>query len=276
MRNIFSELISSGIASRHYDAIAPEQPGSCNISRAYNNLWGVLTDTHMSCLPDGRRIITGTLFDNANKWDMLLYACTWGGVRFSTSGWTSLSEFFYTFDLEPKVVKINGQTAIELIDCEDCDCPCDCVQCASYTTSESRIPQPISKLGKVNECFQAHSLREIAKRMNASPEVVGEHWHVHGNMIVGNAFNTTVLIEAAFDKGEKVNSPELDKLFAEEGLDGLYYRKFSRYFALDSDDKKWQMLLRNDPNNKLFVRDFNKLTAEEWFDEAKAIIATYS
>lgn len=276
MRSKFSELVKFGVASRHYDDIAPDTAGSCNICRAYNNLWGVLTDTHMSCFPDGRRIITGTLISNQEKWNNLLYYCTWGGVRFATSGWTSLSEFFYAFDLEPKLVELNGQPAIELIDCEDCDCPCDCVQCASYTTTESRIPQPIDKLGNVKECLKCGSLKGIIEALNRSDEVVGEHWHMSGNKIIGSAFGTTVIIEASFDTGEKCDWPELDELFAQEGLTGLYYRKFPRYYALDSDDKKWQKLLRNDPNNKLFIRDANRLSTEDWFDEAKAIIATYS
>ena len=93
---------------------------------------------------------------------------------------------------------------------------------------------------------------------------------------MGAAFGKTVILEVNFDKGIKIENKVLAELLDNEGIGELYYRQFPRYFALDSDDKKWQALLRRDENNKIFVKNFNDLTPQEWFEEAKAIITCYN
>ena len=273
MRNKFSELVAAGVASFNHEPIAPQTPCHDPICHAYNNLWGVLTDTHMSCA-DGRYVITGTFVGDPKKWSKLMWSPNWGGCNFIDSGYYSLSEFLCQAGYEPRTTVLNGQTAIELIPCEDCVCAG--IGCTAYTTHESQIPQPVARLGRVQECLNVHSLQEAAKNMNRSSVVEGTHWHVSGDKIVGAAFGKTVILEVNFDKGIKIENKVLAELLDNEGIGELYYRQFPRYFALDSDDKKWQALLRRDENNKIFVKNFSDLTPQEWFEEAKAIITCYN
>lgn len=272
MRNKFSDLIAAGVAPFRSEPIAPETPCHDPICHTYNNLWGILTDTHMSCA-EGRYIITGTFVGDPKKWTSLMYASFWGGCRFIDSGYYSLSEFLCMAGYDAVITTVNGQPAIELVPCEDCACAG--LGCTAYTTHESQIPQPVARLGRVQECLNVGSLQEAAKNMNRSSQVVGEHWHVSGDKIVGGAFGKTIILEVSFDKGLKIENKVLADLLNTEGIGELYFRQFSRYFALDSDDKKWQALLRRDPHNKIFVKNFDDLTPQEWFEEAKAIIACY-
>jgi hypothetical protein len=273
MYNKFSELVAAGVASFHHTPVGSEQTIPCPVCRTYNNFWGALTDTHMT-LTEGHRVITGTL--DAKKWNNLLYASSIGNANFRGSGYYSLSEFLSANNLRPNITTVNGQMAIELVEqiVDDGKC-CDCT-CACYTTSESRIPQPVAQLGDVQSCLEARSLEEIAKNMNCSRRVVGEHWHVFEGKIIGAALGTTVILETKFDEGIKVENDVLAKLLDGEGLGDLYFRKFARYFSLDSDDKKWQALLRRDKNNKVFARNFDDLTPQEWFENARSIIACYN
>lgn len=273
MRSKFTDLVNAGVAGFHNTPIAPETPQYCPVCHTYNNVWGVITDTHMSCLPDGRRVITGTFVSDPKKWTQLMYASFWGGVRFDTTGYMSLSEFLYRNGLDTFITNINGQPAMELIPCEEC--AVTDIKCSSYTTTETKFPQPINRLGGVLECLElSGSLSEAVRRMNVSIKVPGNHWHVHENKIVGQAYGQNVILEVSFDKGTKVDCPELAKLLSDEGIGELFYRQFPRYFALDSDDKKWQALLRKNDDNKIFARSFDELTPQQWFEEAKAIIVT--
>ncbi len=273
MRNKFSELVAAGVAPFRHEPIAAETPQCDPICHTYNNVWGVITDTHMSYV-DGKYIITGTLLADVKKWTELKYSPFWGGVRFDTTGYSTLSEFLWRAGFDTQVRTINGQTAAELIPCDDCACAG--IACTAYTTHESKFPQPVSRLGNVYECFNVGSLNEAVKKMNSSSQVEGNHWHVSGNKIVGTAFGTTCILEVKFDKGIKIENQALADLLNAEGIGELFYRQFPRYFALDSDDKRWQALLRRDENNKIFVRNFDELTPQQWFEEAKAIITCYN
>lgn len=275
MRNKFTELVDAGVASFKHEPIAQDKPHYCPVCHTYNNVWGVITDTHMSCLPDGRRVITGTFVSDCPKWTQLMYASFWGGVRFDTTGYMSLSEFLYKSGLETRSIVLNGQNAIELVPCEEC-AVAD-LRCVAYTTTETKFPQPVNRLGGVLECLElCGSLSEAANRLNVSIKVPGDHWHVHEGKIVGQAYGQNVILEVSFDKGTKVENAELAKLFDAEGIGELFYRQFPRYFALDSDDKKWQAVLRKNDHNKIFARSFDELTPQQWFEEAQAIIATIS
>ena len=115
MRNKFTELVDAGVASPNYTPIAKDTPTFCPVCHAYNNIWGIISDTHMSCLDNGRRIITGTFISNVPKWTQFVFAPNWGGVRFDTTGYMSLSEFLCVHGLETCATNINGQPAIELV-----------------------------------------------------------------------------------------------------------------------------------------------------------------
>lgn len=273
MRNKFTDLVAAGVASFEHEPIAPQTPSACPICHTYNNVWGVLTDTHMSFV-DNRWIITGTYVSNTTKWQTLLYAPAIGGCQFFTTGYACLSNFLYKSGLCQRMITLNGQPAIELTKC-DGDVACANVQCTKYHTSESKVPHSVARLGMVQDCMHWNTLGEIAENMNRSPRVLGDQWHVSEGKIVGRALGTTIILEMNFDEGVRIVNDELTKLFEADGLGGMFYRQFPRYFSLDSSDKKWQILLRRDPNNRIFERSFDSLTPQQWYEEAKAIISNY-
>lgn len=273
MRNKFSELVSQGVASFKPTPLAGAVPQNCPICRTYNNIWGIATNTHASNI-DGRPVITGTRVGWDDDWTLLCYTPYIGGYNFKTAGYYSLSEFLYQVELRPNVCTINGQRAIELLPREE-EC-CSDMKCNSYTTSESNIPHPIKDLGNIQECLMSSSLREAARKMNVMPSVVGEHWHVYEDTIVGLVNGKSVILEMSYEKGVKIQNDELQQMLDVEGIGELFLRQFPRYFVVDSNDKKWQALLRKDENNKTFVKSFDELTPQQWFEEIKAIIATYS
>lgn len=273
MRSKFSQLVDAGVAGFQSTPIAQETPAYCPVCHTYNNVWGIITDTHMSCLPDGRRVITGTFVGDPKKWTQLQYAPFWGGVRFDTTGYMSLSEFLYMNGLEGRAIALNGQTAIELVPCEEC--AVSGIACSTYTTTETRFPQPITRLGGVLECLNCHSLKEAAGRLNASVKVPGNHWHVHENKIVGRAYGQTVILEVTFEKGIKVENEELARMFESVGAGDLFFRQYPRYFVLDSTDPQCHRALQVDEDNVIFVKQFEDMTIQEWFDNAKCIVAPF-
>lgn len=193
MRNKFSELINQEVAPFYHEPIAPEVPCPCPICRAYNALWGTLTDTHMSPSGSGY-VITGTFVNDPKSWEKLLYALNWGGCRFDTN-WTTLSEFLACYNLCWEYSAVNGQSAIKLASCEQST---PTTECRTYRTADSRFSQPVAQLGRpwaLAKCFENNTMEEVAKAMNESSEVVGSHWHVHAGTIVGSIKDKVVIFE---------------------------------------------------------------------------------
>ena len=95
MRDRFSELIEKGVAEFRYTPIAPSIPEQDPICRSYNNIFSIPSDTHMSCLGDGRRVITGHKIGIKKDWNEFVNSCFWGAVDFRTSGYYSVNEFLY-------------------------------------------------------------------------------------------------------------------------------------------------------------------------------------
>lgn len=276
MRSKFSELVEQGVAAFAHQPIASEMPNLCPICRRYNATWGALTDTHMEPAGDGYTI-TGTFVGDDKSWNDLLYASRWGGFDMASTGYSSLSAMIASMGMCDKKVSVNGQVARQLQPCADAEnCMCKNIKCESYITNHTRIPQSINRLGAVRECFECDSLKEVATKMNTSKRVLGENWFVYGNNIVGNVKGTTVILEMQFDKGVKYEDDMLQELLSKEGIGELYLRQFPKFFAVDSDDKKWQALLRKNPNNRLFVKKFDDLTPVQWMDQIQSIINSIS
>jgi hypothetical protein len=219
-------------------------------------------------------VITGSLDDD--RWQKILFSAYIGAYSFKNSGYCTLSEFLSRNCLSAEPIIMNGQMAIKLNKVTAPETECSDYTCKCFTTSESKIPQPIAQLGDVQECFAARSLQGIANLMNSSSRVRGENWHVYEGKIMGELSGRTVILEGSFNDAQKINDETLQDLFDKEGIGELYFRNFGKYFALDSDDKKWQALLRKDKFNKVTARNWTDLTPQQWFDEAKSILATYN
>lgn len=189
MRNKFTDLINAGVADfTYYTPLTSDMPDTDPISRMYNNIFSIPTDTHMSITDDGDRVITGHMI-NTMDWENFCCSCVWRGVNFKTTGFWSLCDFLYKNGLKGSKISLNGDIVYLIsptIAPSDniCSLPCSC------TTNESKIPHPITELTKsgnklhIAECFGSN-VNEVVTKMNESVWVKGSNWVPFENSIVG-------------------------------------------------------------------------------------------
>lgn len=199
MRNKFTDLMTNGVASFNYTPITSELPDTDPISRMYNNIFSIPTDTHMSITSNGERVITGHMI-NTRKWETFCCSLIWGGVDFRTSGFWSLCDFLYKHGLKGSKTILNGDVVYLISPQESLDggaksptiAPADdpyCVPCSCYT-NESQIPHPITELTKsgnklhISECFVG-DINEVVTKMNESIWIKGSNWVPFEDSIVG-------------------------------------------------------------------------------------------
>jgi hypothetical protein len=200
MRNKFTDLMANGSASFNYTPITSELPDTDPISRMYNNIFSIPTDTHMSITDNGDRVITGHII-NTRDWEQFCCSCIWRGVSFKTTGFWSLCDFLYKHGLKGSKATLNGDI-VYLISQQETDengqdkcptiAPSDNRCCVPYccTTNESKIPHPITELTKsgnklhITECFGC-DINEVVTKMNESVWVKGSNWVPFENSIVG-------------------------------------------------------------------------------------------
>lgn len=114
MRDRFSDLIKKGVANFHHGPVGTPVPSLDPVVKLYNNLWGALTDTHMSKVDQDRYIITGT-YVKTPQWENFKYAYMYGSTNIRLgSGYDSLEGMInaYGFVMNPGVY--NGDYVIML------------------------------------------------------------------------------------------------------------------------------------------------------------------
>lgn len=196
MRNRFTEWISQGIAAFKHTRLTQEVPEQDPICRLYNNIFSIPSDTHMSCLEDGTRVITGHMI-NTQQWDNFSCASSWGAICFGDSvnkRYWNLCYFLSEHKLKGQIETLNGDIVYriypvpeeEYTQCCPCVCPSFCV------TSESKIPQPVSVLSingskiHILECFtKINNKYDVVNKMNESFNVKGNDWFLYNNKIYG-------------------------------------------------------------------------------------------
>lgn len=287
MRNKFSDLINSGVASFHHEPIAPKLPNNAGfagdyMSRIYNMYWGAATDSHMSVTQEGRRFIKGRITQDPCKWQDLMYCNHWGGIDWCQSGYCSLAEFLSQLSMRAVVAEHNGEQGIEIIPCEQC--PAQFTTPHAVTTTESKIPQPIHVLGDTNaiqEAFEnAHNREQLVENLNNSRWIAGEKWFVYENT-VACSYNTprgqiTYIMEVNINRGNIIEDEEFAKLMKDEGLDALKLVQYDKYFRLESDDKKWAVLLNKWKDNKIKEKSFDAMTPRDWVDQIKYMLSIFN
>ena len=195
MRNKFTELIQQGVAKFEYTPIAQETPEYDPICREYNNLFGLVNDTHMSCTQDGHRIITGHII-NTPKWDEFVTAHIWGTFEFKQ--YWSLSDWAFKYNFELTKGLFNGDKVIYVHDTPQVNIPVPVAK-HTYTTTESNIPQLVSTLttnGDINkfmECFGGN-IDEVVKNLNESLYIKGNNWIHDGSRIMGFVGNKVCIL----------------------------------------------------------------------------------
>ena len=198
MRDRFSDLINKGVAAFQEKPVGSPVPTLDPMVKAYNNLWGLLTDTHMSAVEDGY-IITGT-FVKSQYWEGFKYCSYYGSTNIKLgSGFYSLENMIYTngYVMSPDIY--NGDYVIKLTkrpeptaapensECASCDCavPC-CKSCIPCVTSlgESQIPHPFKEFftpeqsRAIIEGWAGEDAMKIATVLNESKELKGHSFRV--------------------------------------------------------------------------------------------------
>lgn len=159
MRDRFSDLINKGVAAFQEKPVGSPTPTIDPMVKAYNNLWGLLTDTHMSKLCDECYIITGT-FVKSQYWERFKYCGYWGSTNIRLgSGYDSLECMVYSNGYQMTPDTYNGDYVIKLTkrspstepdtNCDGCaipEIPC-CQNCDPCVISlgESEIPHPFKE-----------------------------------------------------------------------------------------------------------------------------------
>lgn len=187
MRNKFTDLIKAGVASFNYVPLAGETPEQDPVCRAYNNIFSIPTDTHMSCIDGETRVITGHMIATEN-WGAFMNSCHWGAVEFKTSGFWCLADFLYLHNLEGQISNLNGDVVFlvtpRIKNEENIPAP------KSVTANESQIPLPLTSItnsGNIHhvlECF-GHNIDDVVKKLNESTWIKGSNWVPTENGIVG-------------------------------------------------------------------------------------------
>lgn len=206
MRNRFTEWISQGIASFKRVKTIQETPEQDPICRLYNNLFGMVSDTHMSCTEEGYRVITGHII-NTENWDKFLYAPQWGGVpmkepNVNKPSWWSLCGFLSKLKLRGQVETLNGDIVYKIYPCEDSEDCCGTPLCQDCcVTSESKIPRPIAMISTtgsklhVLECYaKSNNKNEVANKLNESLNIKGNNWFAYNDKIYGLIGDTVYII----------------------------------------------------------------------------------
>lgn len=195
MRNKFTEWIENGLApSRYTTKTIGDTPETCPVCRLYNNIFSMITDSHMSqtVLPSGEcvHIITGALARNKTMFDRVLYACDYNTINISrmflaagVEGLYSLGDLFNRMNWMASVEKVNNDNAIVLREKPAEIALAPVSPDTTYTTSESRIPQSVRLLTtdntveSITECAEnCDNLYKFADNMNKSVRVRGNNW----------------------------------------------------------------------------------------------------
>lgn len=119
MRNKFSELIKSGIASFNYTPLAHETPCSDLICIEYNNVFGPAMGTRMTMLEDGTRLITGHKVKNEEEFTSFARSSRWNGVDFTRENYNCLNEFLCLNNLTYKHTIVNGELSIAVVEYQE-------------------------------------------------------------------------------------------------------------------------------------------------------------
>jgi hypothetical protein len=187
MRDKFTELVNAGVASFDYTNISSNKPNTDELCKFYNNVFSIPSDTHMSLLDDGRRVITGHMI-NTQNWENFVSSCCWGAVDFRHSGAWSVCNLLKNHGLCLQLGQLNGDVVNFVVPCEPA-AQCGC--CPQYcSTSISKMPVAVASLTTSGchehfaECIKGN-VDEAAENLNASKWVLGSNWMSYEEGVVG-------------------------------------------------------------------------------------------
>jgi hypothetical protein len=189
----FNDLIINGVAQRNYRDIIPTTTETDNVVRAYNNSYGLFTDTHMSkvCVNgECEYIVTGSLFRDEILFRNFFYSDTFGlGTYFRPDGGEpmSLSLFLTKLGLVGNLSICNGDHVLHITKafCPQCgDMHCTCVgQLAERpvaVATESLFKGTKNEIERfLNEAIK-NDVIEFTKQLNESEMCNVDDFQVNG------------------------------------------------------------------------------------------------
>lgn len=113
-----TDLIAQGVAEPIYKNNVVTTTGNDRFIINYNNIWGMISDTHMSKGDDGNYYITGQLFRDEKLTNDFLLSAFWGGYCFKDSslGVTCLQHYLELNGYNPVRIVVNGDDVLGLIE----------------------------------------------------------------------------------------------------------------------------------------------------------------
>ncbi|MBR5296711.1 MAG: hypothetical protein IKU29_02440 [Parabacteroides sp.] len=169
MRNKFSELIAQGVATFEYTPIGKEIPEQDPICRHYNNIFALPTNTHMSMMEDGTRVITGSMIRNKRDWGDFLCGCMTYRLSFEISGFYSVNHMLDAYGLCGRYGELNGDVVYFVEPCTPGQRECPCPGVCHATTNESRIPRRLEEFGLSKNDFKGN-VEDVLKHLNENHE----------------------------------------------------------------------------------------------------------
>lgn len=169
-------------------AYFPPQPHNTSndpICREYNNLWGLLTDTHMSKHADDY-IITGSMTGTDKFYSFITMGMIENcPVQYSrgTSKKIPFYEYMWQLGYIGTYCMFNGDNAFRFAKRPELS---EIPQGVSmtYTTSDSRMPRPIAQLGE--HAVEKIQHYESVEQMNEDYTIRGNAWMIYGNCLISN------------------------------------------------------------------------------------------
>lgn len=156
-----------------------------HICREYNNLWGMLSDTHMSKHGEDY-IVTGSMTGT----DKFIPFITMGRIENMPVQYASglgrkvpFYEYMWQCGYKGDHAMFNGDSAFRFTKREEFS-PIPQGASMTYTTSDSLMPRPIAQLGE--HAVEKIQHYESIEQMNEDYTIRGNAWMVCGNCLISN------------------------------------------------------------------------------------------
>lgn len=172
----FQDLLTNPVLNRKNTDVKVNTYGSDGLIRGYNNIWGIISDTHMSKLEDGRYIISGSMLRNRDRFNSFLYAWNWGGYTFNAAsvGCRSLACYLNKFGYTGNYGTVDGDIVYILTDLDteenlDGQYSVGTMGSAFVATYENK---------EIAKSLKCNNLKDVLESLNTNENIEGVNWSV--------------------------------------------------------------------------------------------------
>lgn len=191
----FHDLVRAGIARFDYKNLHPASTTKNDFVRLYNNVWGILNDTHMTVVDDGAKyVITGSAIRLQDKFNTSLWSC-----RMVDGHQRSFSSIMDNAGYSGRFAIVNGDETYIFTrvtgGVPGCGCDCCAAQCLNCAC-EGNKPQMLGAIISEDEflsVFNGTNTNEaVVELLNKSRHAAGKNWMFHvseGRTVFHNEFD---------------------------------------------------------------------------------------